>query len=62
MRKKGQIEIEGLLRLRAQLTPQEAGTTKRTLDLDFHPGPSLPLDHPPLPLGAATIQQHYSTL
>ena len=67
MRKKGQIEIEEPLSLRAQLMSQQAGMMKRTmmdstLDLDSHPDPALPLDYPPLPLDAATIQQHYSSL
>ena len=62
MRKKGQIEEP--LGLRAQVTPQQVGTVKRdsTVDLDFHPDPALPLYHPPLPLDAPTIQQHYSRL
>ena len=55
-------QIEEPLCLRAQLTLQQAGTMKRTLDLACHPGPALPLDYPPLPLHAATTQQHYSTL
>ena len=62
MRKKGQIEIEEPLSLRAQLMSQQAGMMKKTLDLDFHPDPALPLDYPPLPLDAATTQQHYSRL
>ena len=62
MRRKGQIEEP--LGLRAQLTPQQAGVMKRdsTVDLDFHPDHALPLDYPPPPLDAATIQQHYLKL
>ena len=61
MRKKGQIEEP--LGLRAQLMVQQAGMmTDSILDLDFHPDPALPLDHLPLPLDAATVQQYYSRL
>ena len=64
MRREGQIEIEEPLSLQAQLMSQQAGMMKRdsTVDLDFHPDPALPLDYPPLPLDAPTIQQHYSRL